>query len=219
MIKNRICFMLVSFMVLIGLAGCGGQVTTEPVNAGNSNGQLASLSLTPTNPAAATGTSQDFTAVGIYSDGTTRDMTASIVWSSSDTSVAEISGLVTAAAVNAPTYQSKLQACRQSDDLGELGRRSRFTVLTVTAAQLVAITITPTNRASQGYNAPFHRHWHVLGQYDAGLDGGGDLELLQHRSCFGQQCDGFQRSGNLSGRRFDDDHGDVGSISGSTASR
>jgi trimeric autotransporter adhesin len=144
--QNRIRFMFVSFLILIGLAGCGGQVTEVPASATNDNGQLVSLSLTPTNPAAATGTSADFTAIGSYSDGTTKDLTASLTWSSSDTSIAEISGLATAAAVNTAGHiKVHCRRAGRSTISATWGKVSGSTTLTVTPAILVAIAVIPAN--------------------------------------------------------------------------
>ena len=52
---------------------------------------LVSLAITPTNPSIANGTAEQFTATGTFSDNTTQDMTLSVIWSSSNTAVAQIS--------------------------------------------------------------------------------------------------------------------------------
>ena len=72
-------------------------VSTSPV--------LISISVTPTNPSIAVGATQQFTATGSYSDGSTQDMTAQVAWSSSNTSVATISnaGLATGVAAGTAT--------------------------------------------------------------------------------------------------------------------
>lgn len=52
---------------------------------------LTSITITPMNQSLAIGTTQQFTAVGAYSDNTTQDLTTQVTWSSSDTTVATIS--------------------------------------------------------------------------------------------------------------------------------
>ena len=58
---------------------------------------LKSISVSPVNPTVVAGGSQQFTALGTYSDGSTADFTSQVTWSSSNTSVATISstGLAT----------------------------------------------------------------------------------------------------------------------------
>src|SRR3989441_321433 len=52
---------------------------------------LTSLAVTPTNPSIVTGGTQQFTATGTFSDGSTQDLTTSVTWASSLTAVATIS--------------------------------------------------------------------------------------------------------------------------------
>ena len=52
---------------------------------------LMSIAVAPANPSIAAGTTQPFTATGTFSDGTTRSITSSVAWSSSDTTIALIS--------------------------------------------------------------------------------------------------------------------------------
>ena len=66
---------------------------------------LASINITPVNPSIAVGATQQFTATGTYSDGSTQDLTSSVIWSSSSTPVATVatSGLATAVAAGSTT--------------------------------------------------------------------------------------------------------------------
>ncbi len=47
---------------------------------------LSSIAVTPGNPTISTGATQQFTAMGTYSDGSTQNITSQVAWSSSNTS-------------------------------------------------------------------------------------------------------------------------------------
>lgn len=64
---------------------------------------LVSISVTPVNPSAVVGSTLQFTATGMYSDGTTADITNSVVWASSNAAVAAISATGLATALSAGT--------------------------------------------------------------------------------------------------------------------
>ena len=59
--------------------------------------KLTSIAVTPANPSILTGASQQFTATGTYLDGSVRDITSQVTWTSSNTAVATINagGLAT----------------------------------------------------------------------------------------------------------------------------
>ena len=61
-------------------------------------GTLTSIQVTPASDSIVNGTGQQFTATGVFSDGTSENLTSSVTWTSSNTSVATInaSGLATA---------------------------------------------------------------------------------------------------------------------------
>src|SRR5208282_1211748 len=67
---------------LNGISGLG-QLTITPA-------ALQSIAVTPSNPTLALGTTQQFTATGTYTDGSTQDLTSSAIWSSSNLSVANM---------------------------------------------------------------------------------------------------------------------------------
>jgi hypothetical protein len=100
---------------------------------------LVSIEVRPANPSVPAGRTQQFTATGMFSDGTTQDLTESATWASSDPSVATISnaagsrGLATGVAVG--TTEISAQS----------GAVIGTTTLTVTDATLVSIEVTPTN--------------------------------------------------------------------------
>ena len=96
---------------------------------------LTSIAVTPVNPSIRKGMTQRFTATGSYSDGSTQNLTSSVVWSSSNTSVATISS--TGLATGLGNGNSTIQAAS--------GSVIGSTTLTVTAAVLTSIAVTPVN--------------------------------------------------------------------------
>jgi trimeric autotransporter adhesin len=113
---------------------------------------LVSIAVIPANASIANGTGQQFAATGTYTDNSTQPLTASVNWSSSDTTVASISnasgsnGLASSVGQGTATITATL------------GTISGSTGLTVTAATLVSIAITPlspsiTDGATQQFNA------------------------------------------------------------------
>ena len=53
---------------------------------------LSSMTVAPANSTITTGSSQQFTATGFYSNGTSQDLTSQVTWASADTGVATIIG-------------------------------------------------------------------------------------------------------------------------------
>jgi Bacterial Ig-like domain (group 2) len=102
---------------------------------------LASIAVTPSNPAIVQGATQQFTATGTYSDASAQNLTNSVTWTSSTTTVATISasGLATSIAAGSSTIQATL------------GSISGTTTLTVSASapSLTSIAVTPANPSIQ----------------------------------------------------------------------
>ena len=98
---------------------------------------LSSIALTPPNPSAPKGTTQQFTAMGTFSDNSTQDITSLAIWTSSTPSVATVSnasgskGLATALSAGSTTVEAAF--------MGKKGT----TPLAVTPAFLVSIAVTP----------------------------------------------------------------------------
>ncbi|MCA3224048.1 MAG: Ig-like domain-containing protein [Burkholderiales bacterium] len=101
---------------------------------------LASIAVTPSNASVPLGLSQAFTATGTYTNGTTQDLTIAVTWSSSAAAVAPISnaagsrGVATALATGSTTINATFPGSGVSGSTG----------LTVTAAQLVSLAVTPS---------------------------------------------------------------------------
>src|SRR5271169_2601463 len=88
MLSKKIYSILLVAIFFSNIIGCG--VSNIPNFISTKKAQLVSISITPTNSIIATGTSQQFTAVGTYADNTTRDLTTTATWISTDASVATI---------------------------------------------------------------------------------------------------------------------------------
>ncbi len=101
---------------------------------------LQSITVSPTPASIAAGLTQQFTAMGHYSDGTTPILTASATWSSSNAAIATVSnvtgsqGLAKGGAVGGPVMIT-----------ATLSSISGSAQLTVTAPVLVSIAVTPAN--------------------------------------------------------------------------
>ncbi len=109
-----------------GVTGSASVTVTEP--------ELQSITLTPAAPVLTNGETQQFTATGNFSDGTSQDVTSQATWSSSDSSIATIddAGLATAVRAGTVTIAAFFNGVRGT------------TTLTVTA--LTSIVVTPTSQ-------------------------------------------------------------------------
>ena len=110
-----------------GISGSASLTSTDVV--------LQSIAVTPADPTIVAGKSQQFTATGMYSDGSTQDLTASATWVSATSAVATIGSSGKAKGLKAGTTNIEAFA----------GGMEGQTTLTVTAAELVSISLTPTN--------------------------------------------------------------------------
>jgi uncharacterized protein YjdB len=108
---------------------------------------LKSIAITPASPTVAPGKTQQFTATGTYSDGSTQDITTTVSWISSATSIATIklhTGLATGVSVGSASISANL------------GTVHATTTLTVSSgAVLQSITVTPTVTISVGATQQF----------------------------------------------------------------
>jgi len=102
---------------------------------------LLTVTIIPASPALAAGTSQAFKATGTFSNNTTQDLTADMNWASSDTAVATVdaSGVGTGISAGSATITA---TCKIVDTCGS-GSIAGSAALTVTAATLTSITLTP----------------------------------------------------------------------------
>ncbi len=118
-------------LLCLGLLSACGAGTFAP----GVGGILRSIQITPSGSSVPLGENQQFTAIGHYRDGSRKDITASAVWASTNTSVATISG--SGFATSASTGSATISATFS----GVTGNGT----LTVTNAVLVSIAVTPAN--------------------------------------------------------------------------
>ncbi len=81
--------------------------------------QLASITVTPSNPTVTVGQTSQFTATGRFADGSTQNLTSQVPWSSSNTAVATINGtgLATAQSPGSTTITASLNGITGSTSL------------------------------------------------------------------------------------------------------
>ena len=119
-----------------------------------SKSPLVSITIDPINPSISLGGSEQFTATGTFADGSTADVTNSVAWTSSDTTVATIStagpdgspdglaiggGLaITASGATADQFTTITAATSVSGV-----QVSASTVLTISGGALTAINVSP----------------------------------------------------------------------------
>ena len=113
----------------------GGQsFTTAPTTV--SPATLVSIAITPNSPSIASGTTQQFTATGTFSDGSTQDVSSQTVWSSSNPSVLTIDATGYATSDSTGSAQVTATLNSVSATTGNV---------MVTPATLSSLTLSPTS--------------------------------------------------------------------------
>ncbi len=106
---------------------------TATVNASN----LVLIAVTPANPSIAPSTSEQFSATGTFTDGSTHNLTAQVAWGSSNTAAASV-GSTSGLAKGLTPGSSTISAT--------LGAISGSTVLEVTNATITSMSVSPSGR-------------------------------------------------------------------------
>jgi uncharacterized protein YjdB len=125
----------VALLGLLTLSGCNSHNSSSD-NTAPLPPTLQSIQVSPTSPSVAAGTSVQLAATAIYSDNSHTDVTTQVVWSSSVASIATV-GAATGDAAGLAPGSATLSASFQG--------QSASTKLTVTAATLVAIEVSPAS--------------------------------------------------------------------------
>lgn len=128
----RVFLVLYILLFSVALTSCGSSKSSN-------SSMPSSITITPPSPSIASNMTQQLTATGTYPDGTTKDITSSVTWTSSSTTVATInsSGLATGVKVGSTTITATIY--------GGINSMSKTTTLTITAAALSSIAITPVS--------------------------------------------------------------------------
>ncbi len=137
--KLKIALALATLSLLAAGVGCSG-FFVDPV--------LTTITVGPPTPSIQQNSTLQMAATGTYDDGSQKVLTSNVFWSSSDSTIAEISngGLLTADSPGSTTITASS------------GTASGTTTVTVTLANIISIQVTPTstsilNGATQQYTA------------------------------------------------------------------
>src|SRR6185436_4931602 len=94
----------------------------------------------------AAGTTQQYTAIGTFTDGSTQDLTTQVVWSTVTTMGTNVAVISNAAgSAGFLTAQSVGTADVNATITGPMGTAAGTATLTVTSASLLSIAVTPVN--------------------------------------------------------------------------
>ncbi|WP_164885316.1 beta strand repeat-containing protein [Geovibrio thiophilus] len=139
-----------------------GTVTSANAPVTVTTAALVAINITPAAPSAYEGTTVQFTATGVYTDGTSTDITTAVTWISDNPAVASISnaagtkGLATAIANNATPVTI----------IAYLSGAAGSTTLKVDAATLTSIAITPAGASVAMGNS---QQFTATGTYSTGF--------------------------------------------------
>lgn len=173
--------LFVWFVTLLFLASCGGGSGSNPAPT------LQSIAVSPQNASVAAGLSQQFSATGVYSDGTSRALTG-LTWSSSDNKVATVSSTGLATTLKQGSVAISATA----------GSIANSAPLAVSAAVPTSLSITPANASvTIGGSAPTKMSaillysdnssvdvsatatWSVANPFAANIDNSGNVTALR----------------------------------------
>jgi trimeric autotransporter adhesin len=132
-----------------GNSGTGNGLASDP----GTTASLSSILVTPGAASIQAGSAQQFSAIGTYSDGSTRDISATVQWSSSNASVASVSssGMVNGAASGQTTVIAKSGTIQGTASLTVSsaggGSGSSPTLISITVS--AAASSIPVNTAQQ----------------------------------------------------------------------
>lgn len=127
---------LISFMTACGGGGgAGGVASSGTTPTAETGATLISISVEPPSISVPTGVDVTFHAYGSYSDGTTRDITSSVTWSTSNAGATVSSGIANGASAGTSTVTAT------SGDV------TGAATLAVQSATLVSIDVAPVDRS------------------------------------------------------------------------
>jgi 6-phosphogluconolactonase len=139
--RTRIRLGLLSMGLMLGAGGCHGSGGGYGGGGGTSSPSLQSIQVSPNNASIPRGTTQQFTATGTFTDGSSQDITGSASWISSMPSVAGISsaGLATGVATGSATITAASGAVSGSTPVTVTLPLSRFAYVANSSDNTVSI--------------------------------------------------------------------------------
>lgn len=122
-------------LLIVACGGGGGGSSPNPPAPTPTTATLTALSVTPTSASFAKGGTRQFIAMGAYSDGTSKDETNTVTWTSSAPTIATVgtTGIATGMAAGSATLTATS------------GTKTAQATVTISAATLQSLAITPAN--------------------------------------------------------------------------
>jgi uncharacterized protein YjdB len=139
---------LLAVICLVFLVSCGATKTSQTGPTSPQNASLTSVVVSPASTSVSAGAKQPFTATGHYSDGTTKDLTASAQWKSSNAAVASIdaAGVATGVAAGLAAITATASSMQGSANL----------TVNNAIANLTSLVVSPSSSSvSAGAKQPF----------------------------------------------------------------
>ena len=123
------------FLSLLSLVGCSNGATNSSNSGGSPTPTISSIQVSPVSKSIGMGATQQFTATALLSDKTTKNITSSAQWGSSDSTIAsiDVAGVATGSASGTVTITAKSGTFQSSATLN----------VTAAAANLISIVISP----------------------------------------------------------------------------
>src|SRR5277367_3940681 len=137
---------LLVFLAAIFLSGCGSsKSTTVSTGGGGTSGPavLTSIQVNPNRASIAQNTTQAFTAQGTYSDGSTKDLTASVQWSCLLPDLATVSSTAPTQGLATATGSGSSGTALITASLGSVSNNAQLTVKPSTVI-LTSLDVTPS---------------------------------------------------------------------------
>src|SRR5205814_560888 len=131
--------------VCLSFAGCGSSTSSTAPRT------LASLAITPANISVTVGNNQQLTATGTYSDHTTGNLTSSVTWASSDTSVMTVNSAGLASGVAPGTAMITVNSGSINTHTNPTASPALVSIAVTPAAQSVLVNATQQFTATGTY--------------------------------------------------------------------